>query len=536
MKTTGIKSIFGVAITAMLLSMVFSCGSDTSTDTPLPSVTNSSGLVSTLPSSSSVAVHEYGYCIYPEYSLCLIGTYQACPSGGILSEYCPFASSNSSQVSSSSAGASSSSEVSASSSSSQASSSGTEVPSSSSHISISSSSNQASSSSVTQQFGYCVFATEKVCLETWNGCPLPNTYFEYWCPYSSVPSSSSSSSSSSIITYTPTCTGLPSTGTAGIAITQPSVKCIGSNGLSVAVTDVVMQGSPIWNNPTAGTYTVLAVLVGGGICGGQVVSCGTLTISALSSSSKASSSSSAPSSSSIVSSSSMASSSSLTPSSSSTGCRAAHNTSTQYCSNGTMKTYGSVTDQGGQTYKTVVIGTQTWMAQNLNYNASGSKCYKNSEANCTTYGRLYDWVTAMKLPTTCNNNTCATQVQSKHQGICPDGWHIPSDADWNVLMKVANPSCSDNSDCADAGRKLKATSGWNEYVKGTDDFGFAALPGGFGYSVGSFYSAGIYGRWWSASEGSSLNANNTDMNHVGDEVRWFGSDKGSLFSVRCLQD
>ena len=71
MKTAGIKSIFGLAITAVLLSMVFSCGSDIGTDTPLPSVTNSSGFASALPSSSSsVAVHEYGYCLYPEYSKC----------------------------------------------------------------------------------------------------------------------------------------------------------------------------------------------------------------------------------------------------------------------------------------------------------------------------------------------------------------------------------------------------------------------------------------------------------------------------------
>jgi len=111
-------------------------------------------------------------------------------------------------------------------------------------------------------------------------------------------------------------------------------------------------------------------------------------------------------------------------------------------------------------YKFVKIGTQTWMAENLDYNASGSKCYNNSTSNCTTYGRLYDWATA--------------------RNACPDGWHLPSNVDWNVLMKFVNPSCSDNSSCAGAGTKLKAKSGWNSYSgvpAGMDNYGF--LGGGY---------------------------------------------------------
>jgi len=144
----------------------------------------------------------------------------------------------------------------------------------------------------------------------------------------------------------------------------------------------------------------------------------------------------------------------------------------------------------GETYLTVVIGTQTWMASNLNYDAPGSKCN-----NCATYGRLYDWATAMG----CNSTSCSGQIKTKHQGICPDGWHIPSNADWNVLMKTVNPSCSDNSYCAGAGTKLKAREGWNSYSgvpAGTDDFGFSALPGGLGYSNGSFGNVGYGGFWW----------------------------------------
>jgi uncharacterized protein (TIGR02145 family) len=179
------------------------------------------------------------------------------------------------------------------------------------------------------------------------------------------------------------------------------------------------------------------------------------------------------------------------------------------------------------------------MARNMNYDASGSKCYNNGEANCATYGRLYNWATAMNLPSSCNSSTCSSQISTKHKGICPSGWHIPSNADWNILMKYINPSCSDNSSCAGAGTKLKAEDGWNSYSgvpKGTDEFGFSALPGGFGGSGGGFYSVGNYGSWWSASEYDSDYAYRRYMNYNGEDVDYYNYGKGIKFSVRCLQD
>jgi len=173
----------------------------------------------------------------------------------------------------------------------------------------------------------------------------------------------------------------------------------------------------------------------------------------------------------------------------------------------------------GKKYRFVKIGTQTWMAENLNYNKSGSKCYDNKDANCTKYGRLYDWATA--------------------KVACPSGWHLPSDAEWNVLMKYVNPSCKDNADCAGAGTKLKATSGWcetcSDFIRGTDDYGFSALPGGYGYSGGGFDNAG-YGYWWSASEGSSDGAYYRHMGYYYEGVRYDDNDKDVLFSVRCVKD
>ncbi|GBU24314.1 hypothetical protein R83H12_00942 [Fibrobacteria bacterium R8-3-H12] len=199
----------------------------------------------------------------------------------------------------------------------------------------------------------------------------------------------------------------------------------------------------------------------------------------------------------------------------------------------------------GETYETAVIGTQTWMARNLNYNADGSKCYNNLESNCATYGRLYDWATAMNLPSNCNSSVCTSQVSAKHRGICPSGWHIPSDDEWTTLTNFVGTN---------AGTKLMARSGWNDYDpceynpsytgecgmklgNGTDNYGFAALPGGYGYSSGYFSNVDDYGgSWWSATEGSSFGAYNRGIYYYDEGVRWNNYSKSFLFSVRCLQD
>ena len=194
--------------------------------------------------------------------------------------------------------------------------------------------------------------------------------------------------------------------------------------------------------------------------------------------------------------------------------------------------YGSVA-YGGRTYRTVRIGSQTWMAENLNYDpgTGNSACYNNQSSYCDTYGRLYDWATAMALPSSCNSSYCSSQIQYMHRGICPSGWHIPSDDDWDVLMDYVGGEL--------AGMYLKATSGWN----GTNRFGFSALPGGLGYS-GSFDYVGYYGIWWGASEYEyysygdeyySDGACNRFMDYD-DYAGRYDNRKSNLFSVRCLQD
>jgi uncharacterized protein (TIGR02145 family) len=199
----------------------------------------------------------------------------------------------------------------------------------------------------------------------------------------------------------------------------------------------------------------------------------------------------------------------------------------------------------GETYETVVIGTQTWMARNLSYDASGSKCYGDDPANCAKYGRLYSWATAMALPSNCNSSSCASQIGAKHKGICPTGWHIPSDEEWTTLTDYIETSKS-CTECA--GKYLKATSGWNENGNGMDEFGFSALPGGNGYfGDGSFSFYYVYDRscWWSTSEDNRDDDEREDypyvytryMNYNYEDVTSGSSSKDDLLhNVRCLQD
>jgi len=177
---------------------------------------------------------------------------------------------------------------------------------------------------------------------------------------------------------------------------------------------------------------------------------------------------------------------------------------------------------------TVKIGTQVWQKCNLNVDPGTGKsmCYKNDSENCAKYGRLYDWATAMNLPSSCNESNCASQVSAKHRGLCPSGWHIPNDADWNKLINYVGG-------ISEAGKYLKV-KGWD----GRDPYGFSARPGGgYGYArSGGSFVFGAEGLWWSASEYDSYSAYNRHMGATTAVFNDEGNSKSSLYSVRCLQD
>jgi uncharacterized protein (TIGR02145 family) len=173
--------------------------------------------------------------------------------------------------------------------------------------------------------------------------------------------------------------------------------------------------------------------------------------------------------------------------------------------------YGEFTDsRDGKKYKAVKIGSQTWMAENVNVDMGNSWCYEDNESNCAKYGRLYDWNTAMS--------------------VCPTGWHLSAKQEWDDLAAAAGG-------LSKAGKALKAKNGWSENGNGTDGFGFSALPGGRRYPSGSFDNVGYHGYWWTATESNgSSGAYSQGMYYHFEYVGGVNSSADDGFSVRCVQD
>ena len=182
-------------------------------------------------------------------------------------------------------------------------------------------------------------------------------------------------------------------------------------------------------------------------------------------------------------------------------------------------------EYAGQIYKTVRIGTQIWMAENLNYDpgdvsAMGknawSRCFDNDPKNCKTYGRLYTWEVAMNNAT-CGKTCNPTGIQ---QGICPSGWHIPSSSEWSALYYAMGNSLA-------AMREITWSSG-------LDTYGFSALPAG--YWARSFAHLGYSTAWWSSTGTSSNNALCWIMGDDRAELSDHGGEALFAFFVRCLKD
>ena len=263
------------------------------------------------------------------------------------------------------------------------------------------------------------------------------------------------------------------------------------------------------------------------------------SITPKSSSSETSVSSEALSSSSEASSSSVESSSSESSSSSvalATPCKTATEDNCEY---------GSLTDErDGKTYKTVKIGEQVWMAENLNYAYlqptetmdSSSFCYKDNASNCDKFGRLYLWsaiIDSTRLATDANNpKDCGFQKEcdlGKIQGICPDGWHIPTNDEFKTLMAAVG---GDSIAC----KMLKSTSGWSNYGSGTDPFGFTALPGNIRFNDGTFNYENEYAQFWSTREFSKLYGNTLYLFTNNKNAYISVTQKNYAVSLRCIKD
>nr|NQU94140.1 hypothetical protein [Bacteroidota bacterium] len=196
-------------------------------------------------------------------------------------------------------------------------------------------------------------------------------------------------------------------------------------------------------------------------------------------------------------------------------------------------------------YETVKIGEQCWMAENLNtgdridgifYQTDNQTiekyCYDDNEDNCDTYGGLYQWEEAMQYATTKGS-----------QGICPEGWHIPTDEELKQLegevdtqYNYPDPEWDDVGWRGhDAGLNLKSTADWTNNGNGTDLYGFSALPGGYRY-LGDFTYLGYLGIWWSSTENSALNAWSRALGYSFGQSNRLGMNKDNGYSVRCLRD
>jgi uncharacterized protein (TIGR02145 family) len=169
-------------------------------------------------------------------------------------------------------------------------------------------------------------------------------------------------------------------------------------------------------------------------------------------------------------------------------------------------------------------------------------CYNNSESNCAIYGGLYQWDELMNYSTSSNSNP------SGRQGICPYGWHIPSDAEWCQLETYLDESvnCSITGwRGTDAGGKMKSTGTievgdgiWHAPNTGaTNESGFAANPAGDLSTIGSFFRIGNDGFWWSSSQDNNTGCAWTRIiSSEHSRVSRINYDARNGFSVRCIQD
>ena len=168
-------------------------------------------------------------------------------------------------------------------------------------------------------------------------------------------------------------------------------------------------------------------------------------------------------------------------------------------------------DRDGQTYRTITIGSQTWMAENLNYENEDSFCFEYEEENCERYGRLYPWESA--------------------QLACPDGWHMPSPEEFSTLIDLAGGK-------AVAGARLKSMEGWETGAVSTDDYGFTALPAGRRGYYHDFTDKTLGAYFWSNSRvQNSTAAYNMDLRFDTDSAMVRDNpDAHDGNSVRCVRD
>lgn len=196
---------------------------------------------------------------------------------------------------------------------------------------------------------------------------------------------------------------------------------------------------------------------------------------------------------------------------------------------------------GGQVYHPVQIGTQCWLKENLNFgtriNSSQNQtnnglvekyCYQNIESNCDMYGGLYQWDEMMQYVTT-----------PGAKGICPNGWHIPTDGEWCTLTNYLDFTMNclfTGFSGTDAGTKMKSSTGWSQNGNGTNVSGLTALPAGYLQSYGDFADIGVANYLWSSSYDVSTSSWHYVLVSNSNQVVRASFFRTEGDSVRCIKD
>ncbi len=210
-----------------------------------------------------------------------------------------------------------------------------------------------------------------------------------------------------------------------------------------------------------------------------------------------------------------------------------------------------ISDIDGNTYGTVQIGNQCWITENLRVthypngdsipnitdnaqwgslhdnNSDDAFCIYDNDTNNVFYGALYTWASAMG-----DNAVSSNTYPSNVQGVCPDGWHMPSDTEWVALINYLGGDTI-------AGGKMKSTgvTYWtNPNTGATNSSGFSSLPNGYRKYDGSFNFLGTNVFWWSATESTSGHASSYNNSYSNDNVTTYSSSKSDGLSVRCVKD
>ncbi len=201
----------------------------------------------------------------------------------------------------------------------------------------------------------------------------------------------------------------------------------------------------------------------------------------------------------------------------------------------------TVEDVDGNIYRTVLIGSQCWMKENLKVgiminateemtdNASIEKyCYDDDPENCNIYGGLYQWNEMMQYVT-----------EEGVQGICPDGWHVSTDDEWKQLEMYLGMSQSEADTTiwrgTDEGEKLKSNNLWYN-GNSSNSSGFTALPGGYHNGNGSTGHLSDFGMWWTSSESYMSRPWYRNLRNNYEQVYRYYYDKRCGYSVRCIMD